>query len=316
VGVCHNEWQFQKGGKIMKRYYFWIMSVSFIMLITFCSCSNNYESQPGDNIDPKAESSFKPSDIITYKTINGRELKAHIFYPADINDDDTLPALIYFHGGGWNEFDAKEGYELCNYFASIGMIAISFEYRLANFADITPVECITDAKSAVRWTREHAYELYINPDQIIASGGSSGGHLAACTGILEEFDETGEDLAVSSCPNAIILFSSVLNTVGNSYFASLLQNRTAVINCSPLDNIRQGLPPTVLFHGTLDRIASYSDAQTFTELMVQNGNQCELYSFNTGHDPGITNSDETREYIRDFLVSLGYLAPDSSNDGE
>jgi acetyl esterase len=288
----------------------------FIMIITFYSCSENDESLPNDNVEATAESAYKPSDIMTYKTINGTELKAHIFYPTDINNDDSLPAFIYFHGGGWNEFDAKGGYELCNHFASIGIIAISFDYRLANFADITPVECITDAKSAVRWTREHAGELHINPDQIIASGGSSGGHLAACTGILEGFDETDDDLTVSSCPDAMILFSAVVNTVGNSYFASLLQNRTDVINCSPYQHIRPGISPTVLFHGDRDTTVPYSNAQAFTELMVQNGNQCILYSFETGHDFGIENSDETWEYMYDFLVSLGYLASDSISDGE
>lgn len=285
-----------------KKYLIFI----FIAILTCCSCSGSNETSSEDIL-------YEPSNIVVFKEIDNYQLKAHIFNPADLNDDMKLPAFVFFHGGGWNTLDATVGYEICDYFASLGMVAISFEYRLADQRSITPVECITDAKSAVRWARQHADELHINPDEIVASGESAGGHLAACTGILEGFDETNENLNISATPNALILSSAVVDPTVDSWFILLLQNRTDATNCSPYHHIRQGLPPTILFHGTSDATVAYSTVQAFTNEMVQQNNRCELYSFDGGHMFHLYNeedADEMMDLMDDFLVSLGYLGTD------
>ena len=40
----------------------------------------------------------------------------------------------------------------------------------------------------MRFLREHAAELGIDPDKIICGGGSAGGHVAACSGVIEGHD--------------------------------------------------------------------------------------------------------------------------------
>jgi len=49
--------------------------------------------------------------------------------------------------------------------------------------------------------------LGVDPKKVIAGGGSAGGHVAACTGVVSKFDAKGEDLNVSSRPNALALFN-------------------------------------------------------------------------------------------------------------
>ena len=60
--------------------------------------------------------------------------------------------------------------------------------------------CVKDAKAAIAWVRENAGRHGIDPNKIAASGGSAGGHLAACTGTISGF---GSD----ERPNAMILFN-------------------------------------------------------------------------------------------------------------
>jgi acetyl esterase len=50
--------------------------------------------------------------------------------------------------------------------------------------DISPVECVMDARSALRWMKENADSLHIDPKKIAAAGQSAGGQLALSTGLI------------------------------------------------------------------------------------------------------------------------------------
>ena len=90
------------------------------------------------------------------------------------------------------------------------MIAASVDYRLKTRDKVrVPLECVKDAKSAIRFLRKNARLLKVDPDRIVAAGGSAGGQLAAATAMIDakETNDDQYDLSISCKPNAVILYN-------------------------------------------------------------------------------------------------------------
>lgn len=151
---------------------------------------------PLDTLAAKME----PSRKVVYKTVPDRDrrLELHVFEPLGHKQGDMRPAFVTFHGGGWMGRNPRYFYPFASHFAALGMVGISVEYRLRNERDGTVVlDCVRDARTAVRYVRAHASELGIDPGRIVVSGGSAGGHLAAGTALFDGLDEANEDTATS-----------------------------------------------------------------------------------------------------------------------
>lgn len=145
-----------------------------------------------------------------YKTIGDVELKLYVFDAKGHSASDRLPAIVFFFGSGFRFGTPQQFEPQCRYFASRGMVAITADYRVSSRQRVKAPEEVGDAKSAIRWVRQNASHLGIDPSHIVAGGGSAGGYLAAVTGIFGGLDEPRESLTVSSRPNALVLFNPVL----------------------------------------------------------------------------------------------------------
>jgi acetyl esterase/lipase len=258
-----------------------------------------------------APSSLTGSEAKVYKTVGATKLLLHVYQPAERKAGAALPAILFFFGGGWRSGSPAQFVEHCKYLSARGMVVISVEYRVKSRHDVTPRECVADAKSAIRWVRAHAQELGVDSQRIVASGGSAGGHLAAATALVKGFDEPGEDLTISSAPNALVLFNPALDLSGLQSDLGLGEQRLAL---SPQQQVRDGLPPTIIFHGTEDKTVPYTEATAFCQAMKQRGNSCEVVPFE-GREHGFFNygrgdGQDFKTSLRatdEFLVSLGYL---------
>ena len=259
--------------------------------------------------------------IETYKTVGDVNLSLHIFQPPGPAKADR-PAIVFFFGGGWNAGTPGQFEQQCRHLASRGMVAITADYRVASRHQVKPTACVADAKSAIRWLRQNAKRLGIDPQRIAAGGGSAGGHLAAATATVPGFDEAGEDTKVSAAPNALVLFNPALVLAPlEGLKLEQLESRvgsdrmgTDPRNLSPAHHVKRGAPPTIIFHGRADTTVPFSTAEAFTRLMEKAGSRCELVGYE-GQPHGFFNHGrangryaETLAAADKFLVSLGYLA--------
>ena len=144
-----------------------------------------------------------------YKTVSGQDLHLYISAPTE-KSSGLHSAIVFFHGGGWTSGSVTQFNPQSLALAARGMVAIDVEYRLIPKSDGTqpPRICVEDAKSAIRWVRKHAKEWSIDPDRIVAAGGSAGGYLAAAAALVPAWDDPTDDLTISAKPNALVLFLS------------------------------------------------------------------------------------------------------------
>ncbi|MBT5707935.1 alpha/beta hydrolase fold domain-containing protein [Verrucomicrobia bacterium] len=258
-----------------------------------------------------------------YKTIGAIKLNLHIF-GLDSNPNATLkPAIVFFFGGGWRGGTPKQFEQHCRYFASRGMVAITADYRVSSRHGTKALQCVLDANSAIRWIRKNANELGVDPSRVAAGGGSAGGHLAACTGVISGFGEFDEDLTIGSTPNALVLFNPAVALapvdgypVLNGTKLKELPERMGIApkNLSPIHHIRAESPPTIIFHGQADTTVPFWTAQAFHSAQLTHGGKSRLVSF-PGMAHGFFNYGrfdnipfrKTLEASDQFLSSLGFL---------
>ena len=256
---------------------------------------------------------IKPTRVVVYKKVDDRELHLNIFEPEGFQPTDRRACFLTIHGGGWTGLGPYRQYPFADHFAKLGMVSIAIDYRLHNpKAGTTVFDCVKDCRSAMRYVRVHAGELGIDPDKIIVNGGSAGGHLAAATAMfdgVDGVDDAGEETSVSCKPCALVLFFPVIDTSQEGYGAKKVGERWRDI--SPAHQVKPGIPPTIIFHGTGDTVTPFKGAQAFHDAMIKAGNRCELVVTEGAQHGYLMRTKEAYEKAlqgtEDFLSSLGYL---------
>jgi acetyl esterase/lipase len=266
---------------------------------------------------------FPDAQEEVYKTIGEIKLKVWIFSPKEHQENANRPAIIFFFGGGWRKGNPTQFVKHCEYLAARGMVAMTADYRVFSRHNVKAVKCVSDAKSAIRWVRQHASRLGIDLSRIVASGGSAGGHLAVSTATLTHHNDPTDDLSISAQPNAMVLFNPVVLTTEipgqtdseSEKFTGLRERLGAdPKSMSPYHHIKTGYGPTIIFHGIEDTTVPFKFVDLFSKKMRELGNRCDLIGY-VGSKHGFFNYGresngafiDTMQKMDAFLVSIGYL---------
>lgn len=254
-----------------------------------------------------------PGEAHVYKTADGRDLKLYVVRPPAWKTTDARPAIVFFHGGGWVSGGPTQFSLHSEYLASRGMVAIQVEYRLLKKPTESPLVCVYDARSAMRWVRSHAGELGIDPNRIASAGGSAGGHLAAHVGMVDALDDPADDPKVSCKSNAMVLFNPVFDNGPTGWGQARVGDRWREF--SPFHNVSVDDPPALVFVGSADKLLPVKTVLAFQEAMRKAGVRCDVMIFE-GREHGFFNvgRGDNEDYYAtlratdEFLTSLGWLS--------
>jgi acetyl esterase/lipase len=229
---------------------------------------------------------FRSAKVETIRNIaytqGGRRSLLDIYRPAGV-DLDHAPVLIQIHGGGWMiGHKQQQGLLLMNMMAELGWVCVSINYRLAP-KHPWPAQII-DVKKAIAWVRANIATYGGDPDYIVLTGGSAGGHLSSLAALTEapEYQPGFEDAdtSVAGC----VPFYGVYDLAGITGSPGALMMRDeflgpmifkkdpkkdveAFIEASPLAHVRADAPDFFVLHGANDSLVEVKQARAFVKAL-------------------------------------------------
>ncbi|MGH7895109.1 MAG: alpha/beta hydrolase fold domain-containing protein [Candidatus Binatia bacterium] len=218
---------------------------------------------------------------VEYHRAGTRRLRLDVYRRRD--HPTGCPTLLQIHGGGWMVGSKNEqGVPLMLHLAARGWVCVSADYRLSPYA--TFPDPLVDVKHAIRWIREHAAAYGANPDFLVVTGGSAGGHLAALvalTGNDAEYQPGFED--VDTSVRGCVAFYGVYDFTNrhghyrNPGLEKLLERYVmktkrahagdAYEKASPMSRVHAAAPPFFVIHGDRDTLVPVAEARRFSEAL-------------------------------------------------
>jgi acetyl esterase len=281
---------------------------------------------PSEATDPQPLH-INGSKPFVYKSVGGIDLRLHVFRSAALKLDQKVPAAVFFFGGGFIFGDIRRYQIQATHLALQGMVTVLVDYRVKCRHGATIMDEVSDAKSAMRWVRANADRLGVDPTRIAGVGSSAGAHLVAATALVPGFDDP-KDPKVDPRPDAMILYNPGLDAEAadaSGFITGLIGNKSTVKprDLSPIHHLRAGLPPTIIFQGTADKLTPIGTARSFCDRAKALKAQCDLVEY-AGAPHGFAEGwmglddaslgQKTEEWQWDtmrrsdeFLVRLGWL---------
>ena len=222
-----------------------------------------------------------PADIkeykdVVYKTVDTINLKLDIYHSMNIKED--APLIVFVHGGAWKKGNKHDYWKYLIDFAQKGYITATVQYRFTPI--VTYNEMIKDVEDVVRWLKKNAGDYHIDRSKVATVGGSAGGHLVMMNAFTNPPSRINQD-SISSNVQAVVNFygptdltsdyakenPSVTALIGKSYVDAPSRYKDA----SPLFFVSKNVPPILTFHGTLDELVPFEQADQLHEALQKAG---------------------------------------------
>jgi acetyl esterase/lipase len=201
----------------------------------------------------------------------GRTEKLDIYLPPG-GFKKSRPAILFIHGGGFKTGDKAEfrSASVSADLARAGYVVASCNYVL--FSKKNPgvwPQNVSDCRNAVRWLRQNAEALGVDPSRIAVAGGSAGGYLALMVGLSEDKVELGGDPSakVSAKVSAVINMYGVTDSTQHGQDTLVSAGPKAAKLFSPIAHVRANCPPVLILHGSADPTVPIKESEDLVKAL-------------------------------------------------
>lgn len=242
--------------------------------------------------------------VFHYRDASGNDAarcEIEVHFPKGHDASKPVPAVILFHGGAWRRGDREDMRPICEYLAGRGIVAASANYQFQrDKKDVKQKRnCITSAKSAIRWYKQHAAELGVDPSRIVTGGSSAGGHICLLATLNPGLNHPDDPADIDTSVAAYLLFCPAVKT-------KIHEGDPEVHFEKHLGN---GMAPALVFLGENDSWNGHWSRSH--EVAKQAGIKAAEQWVGPGQPHGFTKEEPWRTLafikIDEFLVSQGLL---------
>ena len=224
--------------------------------------------------------------VVYGTTADGTKLKLDVWSTGLPSSGPLRPAIVVVHGGAWIHGTRSMLPEWDRWFNVLGYEVFDVEYRMPPQARRQGE--VGDVKAALGWIVAHADEYHVDPARITLMGNSAGGNLA----LLAAYSAGNPELAPSTDVPPVAV-RSVISLYGPSDLALLSRSshsRKYVQDAmkqyiggsleefperyrllSPLNHVSPKTPPTLVIHGTSDRLVGTDQAKILDDALRNSG---------------------------------------------
>jgi acetyl esterase/lipase len=225
---------------------------------------------------------------------HGKRNRLDIWASPEIRPGAKAPVLVQVPGGGWVTGNTKnQAYPLMDRLRTAGWVCVPISYRLSPRA--TFPDHIVDVKRALAWVKDHIEEYGGDPNFVVITGGSAGGHLsslAALTPNVAEF-QPGFEQKDTSVAAAIPFYGvydlldwngrggpkgSIKHIERMVLKSSPTTDRDGWLKASPLHWAGEDAPPIMLLHGTNDSLVPVDGARRLARALRASSRNPVVYA--------------------------------------
>jgi acetyl esterase/lipase len=223
-----------------------------------------------------------------------------------------FPGVLIVHGGGWEGRSRSDMAFIARRLARRGFVAFNISHRFA--PDYAFPAQLHDLQLALRWMREQAMDIRLDPERVGGFGYSSGGHLVALLGLLDGTDALDsphggpgsrlQAVVAGGMPSDLRSFPD--GRLVRQFLGGPLKAMPATYaQASPIAHVDADDPPVFLYHAGWDQLVQPEQARRMHEKLKQTGVPTELFIVNgLGHATlFLFNRSAVRKGI-DFLARV------------
>ncbi|WP_424738921.1 alpha/beta hydrolase fold domain-containing protein [Mycobacterium sp.] len=211
----------------------------------------------------------------------------------DLDRGGRAPVLLQVPGGAWMTGNKRgQAHPLMSHLAELGWVCVAINYRLSPRS--TWPDHIVDVKRAIAWTKEHIAEYGGDPDWIVITGGSAGGHLSSLAALTPNnpqfqpgFEEADTRVQVAVPFYGVYDFTRDDDSM-HPLMVPLVAKRVFKLSrgdiaepfrqASPITHVNPDAPPFFVLHGTNDSLIPVEQARSFTARLREVSRQPVVYA--------------------------------------
>jgi len=238
-------------------------------------------------LEPAVPANIEEIKDIEYKNINGKSLQLDIYRPEKL--DKPAPLLVFIHGGSWKSGKRSDYLVYLISYARKGYVTATVSYRLLK--DGPYPACIEDITDALKWLHGNAENYGYDPSRIALIGGSAGAHLATLAAYgwnnPAHINDTSDLIPGDQKVKAVVdIYGPVDLTTeyarNHPLITAFLARRwdeapEIFREASPVNYLDKNDPPTLIFHGTSDKLVPASQSDMLKSKLDSLGVPCVLY---------------------------------------